>query len=229
MVIESAEYAHLGAATVVVNLGIGSGPYENHFDNPENFLALRNRILNALEKRGLSKPKIRRLALSSWSAGYGAILRILKSQELASSVDSVILLDGMHVGYLQDGNLNWISIGPFESYAERAIRGEKMLLITHSNIEPEGYLGVKETTNHILEKFGMQRIEVSGVTTLPPLVSFKGVLPKDQMIPLTRASEAQKGQFIVRGFRGNEPHTHMAHLMEMSNLALDDLAKRWTQ
>ncbi len=227
MVLESVEHAKLGAATVVVNLGVGSGPYEERFDNPVAFLDLLTRTEGAIEKRGIPNAKLGRIALSSWSAGYGAILRILKNDGLASKIDSVVLLDGMHVGYREDGALNWMSIDPFQAFAERAVRGETLFVVTHSNIEPVDYLGVKETSDHLLEHFGIVRTEVKGVTVLPPFESFKGVLPKAEMIPLTRATEAQKGNFIVRGFRGNEPHTHMAHLMEMSQIGLPDLARRW--
>lgn len=227
MVLESAEHAKLGAATVVVNLGVGSGPYEDRFDNPVAFLDLLTRTEGAIQKRGIPNAKLGRIALSSWSAGYGAILRILKNEGLASKIDSVVLLDGMHVGYREDGALNWMSIDPFQAFAARAINGETLFVVTHSNIEPVDYLGVKETSDHLLEHFGIVRTEVKGVTVLPPFESFKGVLPKAEMIPLTRATEAHKGNFIVRGFRGNEPHTHMAHLMEMAEIGLPDLARRW--
>lgn len=227
MVLESTEHAHIGAATVVVNLGVGSGPYEERFDNPVNFTDLLTRIEGAIEKRGVANAKLGRVALSSWSAGYGAVLRILKNEGLAAKIDGIILLDGLHVGHLEDGNLNWISIEPFKAYAERAVRGETLFVITHSNIEPVDYLGVKQTSDHLLQHFGISRQQVDGVTTLPPFESFKGVLPKAEMIPLTRQTEARKGNFIVRGFRGNEPHTHIAHLMEMSLIGLPDLASRW--
>jgi hypothetical protein len=227
MVLESAAHAHVGAATVVVNLGVGSGPYEERFDNPVNFTDLLTRIEGAIEKRGIGNAKLGRVALSAWSAGYGAVLRILKNDGLAAKIDAVILLDGLHVGHLEDGNLNWISIEPFKAYAERAARDETLFVITHSNIQPVDYLGVKETSDHLLQHLGITRREVEGVTALPPFDSFKGVLPKAEMIPLTRQTEAKKGSFIVRGFRGNEPHTHMAHLMEMSLIGLPDLASRW--
>jgi hypothetical protein len=227
MVLESVDHAKVGAATVVVNLGVGSGPYEDRFDNPVNFTDLLTRIEGAIEKRGVENAKLGRIALSSWSAGYGAVLRILKNQNLASKIDSVILLDGLHVGYLEDRSLNWQSIEPFEAFADRAVRGETMFVVTHSNIEPVDYLGVKETSDHILERLGMTRSEVTGTTVLPPFESFRGVLPKAEMIPLTPATEARKGAFVVRGFRGNEPHTHMAHLMQMSEIGLADLTSRW--
>ncbi len=227
MVLESAEHAELGAATVVVNLGVGSGPYEDRFDNPVHFTDLLTRTRSAIERRGVAGAKVGRLALSSWSAGYGAVLRILKSPALAAKVDAVILLDGMHVGRREDGGVNWLSIDPFEIFAERAVRGERLFLVTHSNIQPVDYLGVKETADHLLRRFDMARLEATGTTTLPPFASFEGVLPKAEMIPLTRQTEARRGGFIVRGFRGNEPHTHIAHLMAMSEIGLTELARRW--
>jgi hypothetical protein len=227
MVLESTEHAGVGAATVVVNLGVGSGPYEERFDNPVSFTDMLGRIPDAIERQGVPRAKIGRIALSSWSAGYGAILRILKNEGLAAKIDAVILLDGLHVGYREDGSLNWQSIDPFQAFAERAIRGEALFVVTHSNIKPVDYLGVRETSDHLLDKLGMTRTEATGTTVLPAFESFRGVLPKAEMIPLTRQTEAQKGGFVVRGFRGNEPHIHMAHLMQMSEIGLADLARRW--
>ena len=40
-------------------------------------------------------------------------------------------------------------------------------------------------------------------------------------------SEATVGTFHVRGYRGNTPEHHMAHLLQMSATVLPELVARW--
>jgi hypothetical protein len=44
------------------------------------------------------------------------------------------------------------------------------------------------------------------------------------MEPLT---EAATGSFHVRGYRGNTPEHHMAHLLQMGATVMPELAARW--
>ena len=114
-----------------------------------------------------------------------------------------------------------------QRFAARAVAGEKLLVITHSNIDPGGYLGVKETTDLMLAELGVPREKVAGKTQLPILMSMQGVLPKDDMVALERRSEAHQGGLTVRGYGGNQPTHHISHLMQMSQIALPLLVERW--
>ncbi len=46
------------------------------------------------------------------------------------------------------------------------------------------------------------------------------------MIPTT---EASVGELHVRGFRGNTPEHHMAHLLQMASTVLPELVERWRE
>src|SRR4051812_29454183 len=95
LVEDSFGVAGVNAAVVIVNLGIGSGVYEDRFSSPDELHELLARAQRTLERRGLAHAHLRRLGLSSWSAGYGAVLRIIENPALAEQVDSIVLLDGM--------------------------------------------------------------------------------------------------------------------------------------
>ena len=112
-------------------------------------------------------------------------------------------------------------------FAERAVKGEKLLVITHSNIDPVDYLGVKETTDYILDQLKVERVKIEGKTTLPILRSMEGVLNRADMVALEKRSEAHEGGLTVRGYAGNQPTHHISHLMQMSQTALPLLAQRW--
>ncbi len=228
LTIESYESAQLDAIVAVFNLGTGSGKYEDRFSNPAALGEVLARTTEALKERGLPNPQLKRVALVAWSAGYGAVIRILDHPADADRVDAVLLLDGLHTSYkegtheIEEANLVGV-----ERFAERAKKGERLFLVTHSDIEPIGYLGVHATVDFVLSRIGMQRHPVTGTTSLPHLVSMEGVLPKDELKALVPTSEAREGGVIIRGYGGNESATHIAHLVQMSQLALPSLQARW--
>jgi hypothetical protein len=60
--------------------------------------------------------------------------------------------------------------------------------------------------------------------TLPTALA---ALPKPQEVWLEQTSEAKKGGLHVRGYSGQTPEQHMAHLVQMSVTVLPELAERW--
>src|SRR6185436_1076640 len=84
---------------VGIDLGIGSGAYSSGFASPDTW----NQLIENVEARvakhaGLKAAHVRKIALSSWSAGYGAIEQILR-QTGGKKIDAVILLDSLHTSY----------------------------------------------------------------------------------------------------------------------------------
>lgn len=230
LVLESYETALLDTVVVVVNLGSGSGLYEDWAQNPENLERIWRRVPEIVEKRGLEHAHIRRVALSGWSAGYGAVVRALFHPATAERVDAAILLDGLHTSYKPGTTeVEGSNIASIVEFARRAQRGEKLLVITHSNIKPDGYLGVRESTDYLLGQLGLSRHAADLDTTIPRLAASKGVLPEADLRPLHLSSEVREGSLIVRGFDGDQAAHHISHLMQMSQLALPALAQRWSR
>lgn len=228
LVLESYEVALLDTVVVVVNLGNGSGVYEDTYASPAALDRILTRVPEILKKRGLADAHIRRVALVAWSAGYGAVTKALLHAPHAELVDSVVLLDGLHTSFLpgtQRPDLERIS--SVVKFAERAKRGERLLVITHSRIDPGDYLGVAQTVDAMLGHLNVSRHEETALTTIPPLKAAKGVMPKAELRPLELTTEAREGSLVIRGFKGNEKAHHMGHLMQMSDIALPELAKRW--
>jgi hypothetical protein len=229
LVEESYLQSGLGAVVLTLNLGVGSGAYEERFANPLVLPEVLGRVQAAMEKRGLVAPHLGRLALSSWSAGYGAVLKILDQPALAARVDAVILLDGIHIGY-QPGSteLALEKLAPFVRFAEQAVADRKLLSITHSNIRPmTTYAGAGETTDALLRAVDVAR-ELGGEAPLmPALSSIDGVIAKKKILSLVPETRASRGSLFVRGYGGELPEHHMAHLIQMSTTALPDLVRRW--
>ena len=120
-------------------------------------------------------------------------------------------------------------------FARQAVDGKKMMLITHSDVKPPDYPGCKETTDGMLESLGIPRTAGGTAPVMPPLAVTKNEagkpsthgVPQSKIIELEPRSEVHKGGLTVRGYNGETPEHHMAHLIRMATLALPDLVARW--
>ena len=226
LVEEEFAVSKLNAVVVILNLGIGSGPYEDRFANPDAFRDALERVNDVMARRGLREPKRHRVALTAWSAGYGAVGRVLDNTANADEVDSVLLMDGIHASFLADGSIDMLKIGPYMRFARRAIAGEKLFVITHSEIKPLDYPGTHATTDSVLQLVGLTREPGGEEPQFPPLESLHGV-PKSKIVPLHPLTVVHAGNFHVYGYSGETPEDHIAHLVQMASTTLPHLAKRW--
>ena len=66
----------------------------------------------------------RRIALSGWSAGYGAVFRVLDRERDAVRVDAVLLADGLHASLDQtskyERHVSIDHMAPFTAFADEA-------------------------------------------------------------------------------------------------------------
>lgn len=230
LVKESLYATKLNTVVLIMNLGIGSAVYEDRFAYTGMFPEILDRIRTTLTKRGLRDASLRHLALTAWSAGYGAIARILDQPALVEKVNAVLLLDSPHVGFstgtheLCPGRL-----APFERFAKQAVEGNKLFSITHSNITPNGdYGSTRATSNAILKHVGATRTPGGEATTVPTLAAVDGVLPKKSLLALVPDTEAHLGGLHVRGYAGDQAEQHIMHLVQMSVTALPDLIRYWS-
>jgi hypothetical protein len=227
----SVEHARLNAALAIINVGIRSGPYRERYQVPGAFEELIAQAEASLQKRGVRSPKLRRLALTSWSAGYGAIESILEHRRVAEPdpLDAILALDGVHASYVDgdEGRISEPSIRAFVRAARAAAEGQLMVLLTHSEIPTPGFASARRTQQIILERVGVTSREMP-MLEMPPRVDLpeaRGAAEKDErMVPIF---DLRAGMLRVRGFEGITRSHHAAHLTQMSPVALADLATRW--
>lgn len=231
MVEESVALAKLNALVLIYNYGEGSGKYSKPLMSPRAF----DNVLDGTEKRatelGLRNPRIRRIALMSWSAGYGALYRILESRSRTDRVDAVLMMDSLHGSFrgAAKGKVSDISLRPFVRFAERARAGEKLMVLTHTAIETQDYPDTTTSANALLEQVGVERKSVDPETASPAPVEIPVVL---HAFPAGRTwmrviDEAHEGGFHVYGCEGKAEGDHIAHLAQISETVLPSLVKRW--
>jgi hypothetical protein len=229
VVLESAEHVGLNAIVAVVNVGVNSAPYLDAYEAPGSYEKTLGEVGRALAERGLENGHLRRVAVGSWSGGYGAVSRILEHDTGTASLDAVLVMEGIHCGFLEESpkELNVRIISPFLRGAKRAAEGKMLFSITHSEIDPIAYAGTDQTAGYLLDAVHGRRGEPAPAPEHVQLRAAEGAVSKRLEKWMEPTSEATVGSFHVRGYRGNTPEHHMAHLLQMAATVMPELAERW--
>jgi hypothetical protein len=181
---------------VAINLGGGSKAYSTPLLEKANFEALLSGI-----QANLDKP-ISGIYLSGFSAGYGAIRAILRTDHY-DLIQGVLLLDGLHAAYIpestplsQGGKIKEDDLDVFLRLAEDAVSGNKKFVLTHSGIFPGTFVSTTESADFLLRAMGMGREPVLQAGPLG----------------MQQVGQSIKGNFKVLAFAGNTAPDHIDHL-----------------
>lgn len=208
------EQARLNAVVVSVNLGAGSGPYEQAFRDPHAFPRLVAEATRLVARsRRAAGAHLGRVAVSAWSAGYGAVASLLRQPDNVGRIDAVLLGDGPHSDWAGRKQVT-VSDAPLEKYArvaEAAEAGDKLFAITHSSIETDGYPSTTQTVSELLRMVGIDKT------------------PHDAVGPrqMHEIYEADRGDFHVKGYTGRGVPDHIDHIKAMGQTLLPYLERRW--
>lgn len=203
----------LKAVTISVNEGEGSSTYKRYADpgTLDRLVAFAEKELASSHRGWGAGLAVGRIAISSWSAGGFAMQSILARE--SDRVDAVIVADGIFSTYT-DRSRHQIDprpLGPVVDYARRAASGEKLFVLTHTDIIPNDYPNVDECAGFVLSALGLTK-------GAPPPAAPPGVGS-----PIYGVS---RGNLHITGFKGRRAPDHAAQLY-----ALDDaygmLRTRW--
>lgn len=196
--------AGLQAVLVIVNYRGLSSAYETPFSEPALFSTLLNETMRGLKTRGLVAPAVRwrRVCVSSFSAGFGAVRALLKVPAYFERIDALYLADTLYAGYVEESGkrtVNPANMRDFRHFAAEAVAGRKTMIITHSYLEPGSYAGTHETADDLIAFVGATR------------------RPVDEPGPdgMRIISRVDRGNFHVYGCAGTTGEDHMAHLRNM--------------
>jgi hypothetical protein len=196
--------AGLRVVLVTVNYGGLSGVYEKPFSDASSFGTLLDETLAGLKERKLvaATAPWRRVCVSSFSAGFGAVRAILKVPAYFERIDALYLADTLYAGYVGEGDerkVNPENVRDFRRFAAEAVAGRKTMLITHSYLAPGTYAGTHETADDLIAFVHAERRSVDEAG------------PAGMHI----VSRVDQGGLIVRGCAGQAAEDHMAHLRNM--------------
>lgn len=208
--------AKLDGQRVIVNVTLNglSGVYRDKFLKPETFSRLLEESVEQLRQRKIAEsPKIARLTVSSFSAGFGAVRELLKSDEHYRRIDALVMADSIYAGYVDDGKKvpNEIKrdVEPkhmegFLRFARDAVDGKKTLVISHCQLRPETYASTGETADYLLSKLGLggERKPVNA----------------DWADGWHCLSRCDRGGLHVLTFSGEAGTDHMQHLRNLQHL-----------
>lgn len=182
-------------AVLAIELGLTSDDYARPFIDPERFPRLVQEV-----SRRLNAP-LGPITLSGFSAGYGAVRQILRTPANWDSIDTVILVDGMHAAYRSNNIVKADDVLPFVAFARQAVAGKKRMLVTHSEVFPGTYASTTETADFLLSCLGLSRHNLT--RTGPPGIA--------------QLSEVRQGEFRLLGFAGATGSDHFEQFQALAN------------
>ena len=146
-------------------------------------------------------PRWRRVSLSCFSAGYGAVREILKDPTSFDRVDAIVAADSIYAG-LDETPLDKAArrvdprdMAGFLAFARPAADAKKVFVVTHS-AQPTPYASTTETADDLLASVGLERSSLVVATDAP----------------FPQVSRAGRGGFAVLGFAGASGPAHLFHL-----------------
>jgi hypothetical protein len=183
-----------------------SSVYTQPFADRKLFPRLLESALRSLSEAKLADtPKLGKVAVSSFSAGFGGVRELLKVPEHFERIDTLILADSLYCGYEGDPVARKVDprlMAGFREFARKAASGSKSMVVTHSAQVPEGYASTTETADDLLQV-------VDGKATTNKI---------DRGDGWVQVREFHKGGLVVLGFEGVRPEDHMRHLRRIATI-----------
>ncbi len=140
----------------------------------------------------------KRVYVSSFSAGYGAVREILKTPSYFEQVAGIVAADSIYAG-LNTQELKRVvddeNMRDFVRFASLAAMNKKAFVLSHS-AQPTSYASTTETADYLLNSLNMTRMPHTSLST----------------DALRQTSRAERGQFLILGFDGVSGQEHMQHL-----------------
>lgn len=198
--VANAEAAALNVVLITVNFNGLSSVYTKPFrDQPDRLQVILDAARSVVVAKGDGSPDMHwgKMAVSSFSAGYGAVRELLRQPFWFDRIDAIVAADSIYAG-LQEGTervVDETNMRDFRRFAQLAADGKKWFLVTHSYLQTS-YASTEETANDMIQFVGAQR---------EPQKPNRG----DKLRLISRAT---RGNFLVLGYEGTQGEDHMQHL-----------------
>ncbi|MBS2020424.1 MAG: hypothetical protein JST00_46635 [Deltaproteobacteria bacterium] len=216
--VDALEQSGMPVALVNVDIGVGSHVYRGAYDAAgtlDHLVGLAERSLH--ETGRLPNARVGRIAISAWSAGYGAARAILGRPADAARVDALLLVDGLFADWdaKRSGRPRVPSmeaLAPTTAFAALATRGEKLFFLSHTAITQAQYAGPPDCADLLIKHFEAPRSAVPASAR-----PFGG--------SATYVSDL--GDFHVRGYDGKAFGEHAEQHRGMGAVHYAELRRFW--
>ncbi len=191
------KYANLNAIIVTVNYSGLSSAYETPFSNQALFGQL---VTEAQQKfrdvKGNQALTWDKLAVSSFSAGYGAVRQILENSAYRNDIDVLGAFDSCYATTAADGTPLDSQMVDYKTFASLAKAGSKTFLYSHSQVPTFTYEETRECGDEIMQYLGISAsaYNVNGLGTL------------------NFYRHVRSGNFELWGALGTDGDSHLEHL-----------------
>jgi len=201
------------------DLGLGSEAYQRAFENEERFAKILKNIEKELTKRAGRDVSISTVDISSFSAGYAAVRELLKVPTYFELINRITLLDSLYARFKSTGERGRkVSepasehIEPWVPFAQAAVKGQKTLLITYSDVPTPSYASTEQTATALMRAIGVPS---------QPVAPNSGPAASEPDCPLLHRSDY--GRFHAWGYGGKDQRAHLVHARHLGNFwqALD--------
>jgi hypothetical protein len=200
--------AQSGWNAVVVSVVLNglSAVYTEQFRDPAVFRSILSEVQDRAPDIGLPKgTPIRRVTVTSFSAGFGGVRELLKWDDIYQRIDTLVMADSIHAGFVGDParrQVDPVAMEGFLRFARDAAAGQKTMVISQSEIRPDTYASTTETADYLLAQLGGTRETCS-----------------EEWAPgLTCTSRFERAGLHVYGFIGTTGLDHMKHLHHLALL-----------
>ena len=196
----NAAYAGLQTPVLTINYSGLSSAYSTPFADPELFGDVLTAALTTLRNQPdvADDLSLRKLAVSSFSAGYGAVREILKQPAYFNQIDGLLLADSLYASFTSSTNPTPRAshMVDFRAFAQAAALGQKTMVVSHSQVPTFTYSNTAETADDLMNHVG----------ATPRAVNETGLGTLDFY------RRADQGNFHVWGATGNDGDAHLEHL-----------------
>ncbi|MBI3877417.1 MAG: hypothetical protein HY300_15910 [Verrucomicrobia bacterium] len=189
---------------VLVNVTLPglSAVYTERFKDTNTFW----RILRETEaqlKTADTAARVRRVTVTSFSAGFGGVREMLKDTNIFARIDAIVMADSIYAGFIGDAaerKVNPANMEGFLRFAREAAEGRKHLLISHTQLKTDNYASTVETADYLIAQLGGK----------PEAAN------ENWLGGLKLLSKYRKGQCEILGFAGDTGEHHMMHLRQLA-------------
>lgn len=207
----NAAYAKLNTVVLTINYSGLSSAYSTPFSNatsPTLFQSVMDEALGKVRAEAdfADTAAWDHIAVSSFSAGYGAVREILKNATYRNAIDSLLAADSLYATTAGDGTPLDSQMVDYKSFAALAKNGQKTFIYSHSQVPTYTYETTGECGDELLQSLGItaSAINQPGLGTL------------------TFNRHATSGNFELWGATGADAAAHSKHLQYIGDF-LEDL------